>query len=163
LYGASRGAEGALLIASYQPHLFDAVVADSPSAFVNPAFGGKRGAAAWTLHGRPLKGGMNIPVTDIRVPLLLGDGGQDAVWDSAGSATEIMQELRFSPDHARYANLFYPGAGHAYFGLPPYLPYAAQFGTGQPFGGTQQANALASEQFWTQMIKFLDSSRRGAA
>ena len=30
LWGASRGAEGALVIASYEPHLFDAVIADSP-------------------------------------------------------------------------------------------------------------------------------------
>ena len=32
LIGGSRGAEGALLVASYEPHLFDAVVADSPTS-----------------------------------------------------------------------------------------------------------------------------------
>ena len=49
-------------------------------------------------------------------------------------------------------NLYYPGAGHAYFGLPPYYP----FFTEPALGGTPQANALATEQFWTRMITFLN-------
>jgi hypothetical protein len=49
LYGASRGGEGALLIASLEPQLFEAVIASSPSANVNGAFGGKPGGAAWDL------------------------------------------------------------------------------------------------------------------
>jgi hypothetical protein len=55
LSGATRGGEGALLIASYEPHLFDAVIASSPSAF---SYGsGPRSSplvSAWTWHGRPL-------------------------------------------------------------------------------------------------------------
>jgi dienelactone hydrolase len=156
LYGASRGAEGALLIASYEPHLFDAVVANSPSHVVYGAFGGREGAAAWTFRGKPLVTGTIIPVANIRVPLLIGDGGQDLVWDSEDSATVIMNELRGSPDRAPYANLYYPGAGHAYTGPPPYIPYALDYAPGQSLGGTVQANALASEQFWTRMIKFLN-------
>jgi pimeloyl-ACP methyl ester carboxylesterase len=49
LYGVSYGAEGALLIASYEPHLFDAVVASSPSSEINGAYGGKPGPA-WAFH-----------------------------------------------------------------------------------------------------------------
>jgi hypothetical protein len=30
---------------------------------------------------------MLIPVTKIRIPLLMGDGGQDTIWDSAGSVS----------------------------------------------------------------------------
>jgi dienelactone hydrolase len=154
LDGGSRGAEGALLIASYEPHLVDAVVADSPSYLIHPAYDGT--GAAWTFHGTPLTTSTNIPVGNIRVPLLLGDGGQDAVWDSAGSATRIMQELRGSADRAPYINLYYPGAGHGYFGIPPYFPWPAYDGPYSPLGGTVQANALATEQFWTRMITFLN-------
>jgi dienelactone hydrolase len=123
LYGASRGGEGALLIASLEPQLFDAVIASSPSAYVNGAFGGHPGAA-WTFHGSPLTTGTLIPVGDIRVPLLLGDGGMDGIWDSEGSVSIIIGELRSAHDHAPYINLFYPDAGHAFLGAPPYFPYA---------------------------------------
>ena len=156
LYGVSRGAEGALLTASYEPHLVDAVVASSPSALINGAFGGA--GAAWTLHGRPLTTGAEIPVGNIRVPLLLGDGGQDEVWDSAESATVIVQELRDSGDRAPYTNLYYPGAGHGFFGSPPYIPYSDYGALGNVQGGSEQANALATEQFWTKMIEFINNS-----
>ncbi|HEY6295170.1 MAG TPA: acyl-CoA thioesterase/bile acid-CoA:amino acid N-acyltransferase family protein [Streptosporangiaceae bacterium] len=155
LYGVSRGAEGALLIASYEPHLVDAVVASSPSNVIVGAYGGP--GPAWTLHGRPLPTGAEIPVGNIRVPLLLGDGGQDYVWPSAASAASIVFELHSSGDHAPYTNLYYPDAGHGFFGGPPYFPYSGYGGLGNPLGGSQQANALAIEQFWTKMIAFINS------
>lgn len=159
LYGASRGAEGALLIASYQPHLVNAVVASSPSYLINGAFGGRPGPA-WTFHGKALPTQTDIPVRRIRVPVLLGDGGQDAIWDSAGSATAIVAELKAANDRAPYINLYYPGAGHAFLGEPPYVPYSWYSAHG-PVGGTRQANALAAEQSWAKMISFLnDPSRR---
>jgi hypothetical protein len=43
-------------------------------------------------------------------------------------------------------------AGHGYFGLPPYYP----FFTDLELGGSVQANAEATEQFWTRMITFLN-------
>jgi dienelactone hydrolase len=157
LIGGSRGAEAALLVASYEPHLFDAVVADSPSAYVNGAFGGT--GAAWTFHGKPLTTGAAIPVGNIRVPVLLSDGGRDSVWLSAASASTIMQELRGSGDRAPYANLYYPDAGHAYAGLPPYLSYSGYAFNGQYvyLGGSEQANARAAEQFWPKMIEFINN------
>ena len=81
LYGASDGAQAALLTASYLPHLADAVVANSPTDLIHGATSGT--GPGWTFGGKPLEAGMLIPVTRIRVPLLIGDGGQDAVWDSA--------------------------------------------------------------------------------
>ena len=86
LFGASRGAEGALLAASYEPHLFDAVVASSPSCRYQRRL-------RW-----PARAGLDVPWpaaahrcahpgAPIRVPVLLSDGGQDAIWDSAASAT----------------------------------------------------------------------------
>jgi dienelactone hydrolase len=153
LYGVSRGAEAVLLLASYLPHLADAVVASSPTAVINGAIS-VAGGPAWTFGGQPLAPVGNIPVTRIRVPLLMGDGGQDIVWDSAASASTIMGELRGSPDHAPATNLYYPGAGHAYFGVPPYFPVFTSTEVAE-LGGSAQADALATEQFWTRMITFL--------
>lgn len=157
LYGVSRGAEGALLIASYEPNLVDAVVASSPSYLINGAYGGPPGPA-WTFHGKALPTGTTIPVGQIGVPLLLGDGGQDAIWDSARSATAIVQELRDANDRAPFINLYYPYAGHAFLGEPPYFSYSG-YGAHGPFGGTRQANALAAEQSWAKMINFLNDPR----
>ncbi len=154
LFGGSRGAEGALLIAAYQPHLVDAVVASSPSYVINGSYGGKTGPA-WTFHGKPLPTQTTIPVAHIRVPLLLADGGQDTIWDSAGSASAIMEELSTARDPAPRSNLYYPGAGHAFLGEPPYVPYS-WYGAHGPDGGSQQANDLATEQSWAKMISFLN-------
>jgi dienelactone hydrolase len=156
LIGDSAGAEAVLLIASYEPHLADAIVANSPSYLVTGAFGGPPGGTAWTFHGKPLTTGALVPVADIRVPVLLSDGGQDLTWPSAPSATQIMQELRRSADRAPYTNLYYPAAGHTAAGGPPEFPIAAVV-VGNPRGGTEQANALAAEQFWPSMINFLDN------
>ena len=150
LYGAPDGAQAALLLASYLPHLADAVVASSPTDIIHGATSGT--GPGWTFGGKPRETGTLIPVTRIRVPLLMGDDGQDAIWDSAGSASAIMSELGRSPGHAPVTNLYYPGAGHYYFGIPPYYP----FFTNASMGGTPQANALATEQFWTRMITFLN-------
>ncbi|MGD0068252.1 MAG: acyl-CoA thioesterase/bile acid-CoA:amino acid N-acyltransferase family protein [Streptosporangiaceae bacterium] len=154
LYGASRGAEAVLLLAAYLPHLADGVVASSPTATVNGAVSAAAGPA-WTFGGQPLAPIGSIPVTRIRVPLLMGDGGQDAAWDSAAAASTIMGELHDSPDHAPATNLYYPGAGHYYFGFPPYFPV---FTTAEvtALGGSAQADALATERFWTRMITFLN-------
>jgi hypothetical protein len=51
--------------------------------------------------------------------VLLSDGGQDLVWPSAPSATQIVQELRRSADREPCTSL----------------------------GGSEQASALAAEQF----------------
>jgi dienelactone hydrolase len=154
LYGASRGAEAVLLLASYLPRLADGVVASSPTAVINGAVSVVPGPA-WTFGGRPLPPVGTIPVTRIRVPLLMGDGGQDAVWDSAAAARTIMAELRGSPGHAPATNLYYPGAGHYYFGLPPYFPFFTDPAVAD-LGGSAQADALATEQFWARMITFLN-------
>jgi len=153
LYGASRGAEAVLLLASYLPHLANGVVVSSPTAVINGAVSAA-GGAAWTFGGQPVAPVGNIPVTRIRVPLLMGDGGQDIVWDAAAAASTIMGELHGSADHAPATNLYYPGAGHYYFGLPPYFPFFTDTAVAG-LGGSAQADALATEQFWTRMIAFL--------
>jgi dienelactone hydrolase len=162
LIGVSRGGEGALLIASYEPHLFDAVVASSPSANVNGPYGQDASAArsAWTWRGKPLPIGMEIPVNQIRVPLLIGDGGVDAIWDSSAAASLVVSELSAARDRAPYTNLYYPHAGHAFLGTPPYFPYAEYLAGKLTMGGTQAADALADERSWTRLLAFLDNPWR---
>jgi dienelactone hydrolase len=162
LYGGSRGGEGALLIASYEPHLFDAVIASSPSAYVNGQYGqgASFGGAAWTWQGKPLTTGTKIPVSRIRVPLLIGDGGLDAVWPSAESASIIVSELRAAHDPAPYTNLYYPQAGHAFLGTPPFFPWADYSAADNIMGGTPAADAQAEEQSWAQMVAFIDDPWR---
>jgi pimeloyl-ACP methyl ester carboxylesterase len=82
LYGVSYGAEGALLIASYEPHLFDAVVASSPSSEINGAYGGKPGPA-WAFHRTALLTNPP-PVGQIRVPLLRVQAHWCQPWVSDG-------------------------------------------------------------------------------
>jgi dienelactone hydrolase len=108
------------------------------------------------IHGKPLTTGALIPVANIRIPVLLSDGGQDLIWPSAPAATQIVQELRRSADSAPYTNVYYPSAGHTAAGFPPDAPYAPIV-SGAPRRGTEQANALAAEQFWAEMIKFLNN------
>jgi len=154
LYGASRGAEAVLLLASYLPHLADGVIASSPTAVINGAVS-VTGGPAWTLGGQPVAPVGNIPVTRLRVPLLMGDGGQDAAWNSGAAASTIMAELRGSADHAPATNLYYPGGGHYYFGFPPYFPVFTATKVAA-LGGSVQADATATEQFWARMITFLN-------
>jgi Acyl-CoA thioester hydrolase/BAAT N-terminal region/BAAT / Acyl-CoA thioester hydrolase C terminal len=78
-------------------------------------------------------------------------------WLRAAFATVIMQELRTARDRAPYTNLYYPGAGHAAAGVPPYFPYSDIGSSGDVHGGSEQANALAAEQFWPEMIKFINN------
>jgi dienelactone hydrolase len=60
-------------------------------------------------------------------------------------------------------NLYYPYAGHAFLGEPPYFSYSG-YGHHGPLGGTVQANAQTVEQSWTKMINFLnDPSGRAKA
>lgn len=162
LFGGSRGGEGALLIASYEPHLFDAVIASSPSANINGSFGpgSSPTRAAWTWQGKPLPTGAEIPVNRVRVPLLLSDGGLDAIWDSAGSVATVVSELRAAHDPAPYTNLYYAYAGHSFLGEPPYFPYTVYSTATSPMGGTSAANVQAGEHAWAQMIAFINDPAR---
>jgi dienelactone hydrolase len=119
LIGDSDGAEAALLIASYEPHLVDAIVANSPSYLVTHGTLGRPGIATWTFHGKPLTTGALVPVADIRIPVLLSDGGQDLVWSSALSATQIVQELRRSADRVSSASGMGPVEGFSAMSMGP--------------------------------------------
>jgi hypothetical protein len=68
-----------------------------------------------------------------------------------------MSELTVAHDPAPHLNLYYPDAGHAFLGAPPYFPYDGLGGAGNALGGSQQANALADERSWVRMIEFINN------
>jgi len=156
LYGVSRGGEGALLIASYEPHLFEAVIASSPSANANGAIGGSIGPAgsAWTFHGKPLVPGTEIPVGRIRCRCSSATAG----WTRSGtrqhrssspSCRVLMTRRRTSTCTTRT-----PGTRSS--ARHPISPYADYGANGDFMGGSQQANALAMERSWARMIEFIN-------
>ena len=158
LWGASRGGEGALVLASYQPDLFDEVIAVAPSDQINGPFGpgADQASAAWTLNGQPLPAAPDpIPVSRIRVPVLLTAGGADIVWSSAVYAANVMARLDSTPGAPAHHYLAFPDAGHAMAGITPYVPYNTAV-----YGGTPEANAFAAERTWPQMIAFINRAER---
>lgn len=160
LIGTSRGAEAALAIASYKASTVDAVIANSPTDRLHGAYGpgAVPGTAAWTLDGKPLDPGTRIPAAEIRVPVLLSDGGQDLIWDSAEAADNVMHQLDEMPGAPAHADLYYPDAGHAVAGFPPYFPL-----NDVALGGTPAMDALAAEHYWPQLLQFLDQVQRRPA
>ena len=80
----------------------------------------------------------------------------DEVLASWQHVEQRARELRAAGDRAPYTNLYYPAAGHGNFGSPPYFPYSDSV-NGNVLGGSKQADALATEQFWTKMIAFINS------
>jgi dienelactone hydrolase len=159
LWGASRGGEGALVLAAYEPKLFDEVIAVAPSYLINRpvGLGATQAPSAWTLNGQPLPEGP-IPVAGIQVPVLLTAGGADVVWDSSVFAPIVMARLDITPGAPAHHYLAYPDAGHAMAGIPPYVPVDPT-----QFGGTQGANASAAESAWPQMIAFIHQAARHSA
>jgi pimeloyl-ACP methyl ester carboxylesterase len=112
--GASRGGEGALLIGATYPDLVNGVVAGVPSSRVGHTPAGA--APAWSLHGRPIPPGEEIPVERIRGPVLMNCGGQDGEWPSCIFVDAV--SFRLKQHHFGYpvTALKYPDGGH-YVGL----------------------------------------------
>ena len=154
LLGSSRGAEAALLVADSYPTDLSAVVLGSPTDEVNHPVGGYYNGSAWTLPGQGIPVGEKIPLSRVTMPVLIGAGGADEIWDSSDSASYIMSNLpKTSPGSSAsvHVNLTYANAGHE-FVAPPYVPYDVK---GR--GGTEEGNQLALEAFWPRLIAFLAS------
>jgi dienelactone hydrolase len=113
--GTSRGGEGALLVGATYPDLVDGVVAGVPSSRVNAApFEPTK--AAWTLRGRPLRPGQDIPVERIRGPVLMDCGGQDGIWPSCLFLDAVRTRLAQHHFGFPVTALQYPEGGH-YVGI----------------------------------------------
>ena len=154
-FGASRGGEAALLIASTFPGLLHGAVALVPSAVVNPS-PGHFDVPAWTYRGRPVPM-EQIPIERISGPVLTAGAGLDAVWDSTTATAEVEQRLdgiRFRFAHAAFD---YDHAGHDIGNPLPYRPEPARQAT---FGGTARAGAAAKVDLWPRILRFLAASAK---
>jgi dienelactone hydrolase len=95
-----------------------------------------------------------IRVERINGPILLVSGDDDRLWPSSFMAAAIMARLGAKGHPFADKWLHYPGAGHG-IGVA-YANYTHS--TGNDFinlGGSTQANAMASDDSWPQVIAFL--------
>lgn len=177
IYGVSKGGEAALLVAAHDARL-RAVVAAVPSHVVwqNINYTSFKPLSSWTLNGQPLefvpydlsKGFVSvfalydgalqrqmrypdaeIPVENIKGPVLLVSGEKDLLWPSAAMAEQVAKrlgqkkEFEHSVRHLRYAE-----AGHS-AGSPPgtWGDQAHIIG-----GGSEEGNNAASLEAWPVIV-----------
>jgi dienelactone hydrolase len=154
--GVSRGAEAALLVGATFPNLVHAVVEYVGGANVGPAspYGGR---AAWTLNGKEVPPGPEIPVERIAGPVFAVGGGADAVGASDRAARQIGRRLR-AHRRSDFVVLTYPRAGHGLGRVIPNVPTSVRptiQGVTYKFGGTRAANAAALVNAWPKLLAFL--------
>ncbi len=169
IFGGSRGAEAALLVASIDPR-YRVVIAYAPTS-VSGAGIGKQNAdkPSWTYRGEPipfapnnltvvaLRAGIDpahgsIPIERSHAAIFLASAGDD--WISRARAATVMGDLlidrlKQSKYPYPYQHLSYAHAGHIFgmFFLPgPILASG---------GGTPQANAAAVADSTPRMLAFL--------
>ena len=99
-----------------------------------------------------------IPVERINCPILLVYGTDDLVGDVAYSAECIQQRMEDHGKGSLCTVLEYPDTGHVI--EPPYTPHShASFnqalGVHLAMGGETKAHAMAQEDFWPKVLKFL--------
>lgn len=172
--GGSKGAEGALIVASRHPEI-RAVVAGMPSSYMWAAFswdGSDIPGASWSLSGKDVPflpygpfdpaigmasiylNGLKqaaehpdaaIPVARIRGKVLLICGKKDALWPSCPMA-DMLKEM-----DSRVTVLAYEDAGHAVFGVPLAQPSPGL----AALGGSPEGNNDARKDGWPRVVAFL--------
>jgi dienelactone hydrolase len=169
-FGASRGGEASLLIASMFPQLVHAAVGYVPSATINPSTA-VGGAPAWTYHGKPVYGDRATPtgtnygsirVERINGPVFVVGGDDDGLWPS-GLAVRTIKSRMLAHRRRKITALDYPKAGHAIgFALPIQVKvspvnYGVQSSRQGPefFGGSPRADEAAREDSWPKLLRFL--------
>jgi dienelactone hydrolase len=185
LFGPSKGAEAALLIASCYPGV-TCVVAAAPSSVVWQSLNYRLPRAtpksSWTKDGATLPfvaydrssrfksiaamyaGSLDraapdltvrIPVERIEGPVLLFSGDRDELWPSRRMAEEVLSRLA---DHSRGEHVCYAGAGHLVFPIfsKRFLLQGALLG--RLFGGDLRANAAARRDCLRRTLNFFETN-----
>lgn len=184
VFGGSKGAEAALLIAARDPRI-KAVVAGVPSSVAwqgynprNPVDPGP----SWTLGGKPVPyapydrsapftGVLDlyqrslakapadafIPVDRIDGPVLLVSARDDKLWPSAAMGDQVIARLDKAKFRYPHRNLAYADAGHAGFGEPP-PPGSAVPPAMLALGGTAEGNLAMRADAWPKVLAFLDEA-----
>ncbi|MBA0054166.1 hypothetical protein E0L36_25935 [Streptomyces sp. AJS327] len=142
--GNSRGSEVAQLLGQRRPELVRDVVVYAPSAKVIGPY--PVGTAAWTDDGKPVPRGP-IPLDRVRGEVLAIGGGDDRMWDSAGSTREIA--ARAGSDTAP-RGLVYPRAGH-HVNWFPYGQPGQEGGQRGSVGAVSAADQAARADSWPRV------------
>jgi uncharacterized protein len=179
IVGASKGAEAALLVAARRPDV-RSVVAAMPSHIVWNGFDWSLSPVAtssWSEAGKavpylPITGSSwngdvysgalaqasqhpeaVIPVERINGPILLICGEADSLWPSCLMARNVQSRLEANGKSSA-SLLAYRDAGHLVFGMPV-PPRSALRKSLDMLGGTVDGNAIAREDSWPKMLRFL--------
>ena len=165
ILGTSRGSEAALLLGAHYPTLVNGVIAGSPSSVANPGY--PTGSTAWTLAGKPVptvslsdyanpnpsNSATEIPVENIRGPILTVCGQQDRVWPSCAYAAAITTRLNAHHDTYQHLALTYPGTGHAIGSIA--CCYATTQAALNTSGGFLQNTQTDLRDAWQKLLTFL--------
>lgn len=179
LWGASKGGEAALLVASQDPRLH-AVVAAVPSSVVWQGINYANymdNKSSFSLGGKPLpyvpydtsaafKGVLDlyqrslakiaehsdavIPAERINGPVLLISAADDALWPSSVMAKQVIDRLDSKHFRFEHRQLDLPGAGHAIAFPGP----SSNNGAFAQMGGTPDGNAAGKAEGWRQTLAF---------
>lgn len=100
-----------------------------------------------------------IPVEQIDGPVLLISGQDDQVWPSATLSDVAIKRLKDNDHPWSVRHLTFPEAGHAIR-----VPYSIEAGANPTarhrFGGTNEANARASNEAWRVTLEYLHRGLR---
>jgi dienelactone hydrolase len=99
-----------------------------------------------SLASKDAPAGATIPVENIRGPILLLSGDDDALWPSNQMAERICARLKAQGFKYKYSHVNYPQAGHT---LNEFFPY----------GGTPEGNQKARIDSRLRILAFLDDIR----
>jgi len=117
-----------------------------------------------TLSDRTAEQRAAIPVDQIRGPVLLISGREDAMWPSTLMAERAVERLAAHGYPYRVEHLAYDGAGHDVY--LPYLPTTRRSqsswiaGRLVALGGNARDTAVACADSWPRVIDFLHESLR---
>jgi dienelactone hydrolase len=155
-WGISRGGEAAFLLGTTYPKLVHAVVdyVGSSVVYASPDDGA---IPAWTLHGKPIPSGTQIPVERVAGPLFMVGGWDDELFASGARVESVATQLR-AHHRKDFTALTYENAGHSIGAAIPNLPIGWAYfhlGVPHPLGGTLVGNARAREDSWPKLLAFL--------
>jgi dienelactone hydrolase len=155
--GISRGGEAAMLLGSTFPALIHAVVeyVGSNVVFGQPAH--RPLTAAWTLGGRPIPPGTQIPVEKIDGPTFLVGALEDMLGPSAAAAQLAASQIERSGRNDTTVLVY--RCGHSVGRGVPNVPTATvlphtRYGP-LDLGGTPNEASLARAESWQKLLAFL--------
>jgi dienelactone hydrolase len=107
----------------------------------------------------------SIRVEQIKGPVLLISGRDDAIWPSFAMAEVARRRLEAHRHPFPFLHLAYDAAGHSIFA--PYAPTTESTSMTHPvngkryaLGGSPRANADAGADSWPRILRFLEDARR---